>query len=316
MSARRLAGIGVPRAVPSGDKYKRGSKSAPADYSVSTVAMANFNDIWTRLNSHRLFTTVTYVLGVWSTFHYVVCEQGDHGLTHFTAAKGKVKDYWVLQTVLQFLYLLQFWSSDSSVRDTAQGVGHVFTAYQLLQTLWAFFFGKFDGRFHYIISWVIVVLNAANIMYYHHRKATYNIRPTSRWWFIHVPVMSMPGAWLLYAFFWNGALALHWDSDHKSIVGGILANVFIWVFLLDACYVLFMYRDWSTAFATAFWMCAISHTQHGHDGINYTLQHWFAGAISIVVAIYAFFVAYPDAPDKYITRSHSTTGEHAPLLSE
>lgn len=277
--------------------------------------MVSFNEVWTRLNSHRFFAVITYVAGAWSTCHYVLHNYEDFDTTHFTANKHSLKMYWLTQTFLQLLYLFQFWSSDSTVVDTAKNLTPAFTAFQVLETLWAFFLGKFDGKFHYFISLAIVVVNAANLIYYFHVKASYAIQPITRWWFIHVPVIAMPAVWVFYSFFWNGALALHWGSKHR--IGGIFSNILIWVILLDAMYLLYKYRDWGIGFAYAFLTFAIYQTQGGHSGLNsFTLQEWFAAVISGILFVYSFLVAYPDISDNWITSHSSESGERAPLLGE
>lgn len=277
--------------------------------------MASFNDIATHIYTYRLLTIVTFVGGVWSMFHHVVNHQDRFETTHFSANKNMVKAYLVFQSYLQFVFLFQFWSKFESVTETAKDVGYVYVLYHILQGVWAYFFGQFEDRSKYIISWLILVLNGINVFYFHHRKATYSIRPISRYWFIHVPVMAMPRAWLFYAFFWNGSLALKWDANHMNVANQVLSNVLLWAFLLEPAFVLIRHRDWAYAFAMSFWTWAISYPQQLHDGINYTLQTWFSVAISMALYFAAFFVAYPDSEDTHVTRADATLGEDAPLLN-
>lgn len=244
------------------------------------------------LLTHKTVTILSFVVSAYYSIFYL---GGRHGLGHdhpfhagntpFTANIFFIFSFWVVLTVLQLLFLVQFYAKDSRIVAQASSVTWHFTLFNLLQAYWAYLFSR---KSSYWAAEVVVVLNFINVMSLYITHKPYAIRPLSHWLAIHIPTTAMPLAWLLYTIFWNGAVMLH---VHRSLVGRVLANILVWEFLAVPALFLILYRDWGFGLASSFLTWGLGVGQFFTRVI--ALQWVFAFIIAGLVFVLSIIVAVP-----------------------
>lgn len=273
--------------------------------------------------THRTVTIVSFVLSVYFSIMSVGGVNGldkNHSLhvrnTPFTANVIFIFVYWVVLAVLQLMFMLQYYSEDVQIVNQVSAVTWHFTLFNLLQALWAYLFATRDA---YVFAEIVVILNFFNVLALYVRHKPYAISPLSTWMTVHLPTAALPFSWLMFALFWNGAVAVH---ARKSLVARILANIFIWDFLLVPVLFLLLYKDWGVGMSTAFltWGLGV-----GQFFIKvFALQWIFAFIIAAIVTLLSFVVAVPSLSPGFIERVRDeerasgrlpASGETAPLLS-
>lgn len=136
-------------------------------------------------------------------------------------------------------------------------------------------------------------------LYFSHK--TFTLRPVGNWLLIHAPLVALPFSWLLYVLFWNGAVWLH---IHKTW-GRIVANVFIWDFLLVPGLFLLIFNDWAIGFSSSYLMFALAFGQLATK--VFALQWIFAFVIAGILVVWS-------AGSMIIGGVRQASGESAPLL--
>jgi hypothetical protein len=136
--------------------------------------------------------------------------------------------YWIVLLLSQLGYISRLFSKDTVVVTTAVNVA----SYYILNNLFVVAFILLWVRSYFAGAEVIVAANFLSQVsaHTHHR----NLPPL-----VNFSVVSGPYAWNLTALFWNGAVAVAGNNTAARIV----ANVFIWSFLLVGDYKIFRLKD-------------------------------------------------------------------------
>ena len=98
----------------------------------------------------------------------------------------------------------------------------------------------------FILLWVrsefcwcelVHVVNFFNLtsLYFRHRRS-----PP----FVHIPVVTGPLAWTFVGIFWSGAVSAH----AQGLAARIVANVFVWSWLLYGLFFIAAFRDYAMGF--------------------------------------------------------------------
>ena len=282
--------------------------------------MASSNEHAGSLLTHKTVTIVSFLL---SAYFWFASLGNRHGLnnhhsfhtrnTPFTGNAFFVFTYWIVLFVLQLLFLVQYYAKDSEIVTNASKVTWHFTLFNLLHALWAYLFAF---RHDYWLSEIVIVINFINLMSLYVSHKPYSIRPLSHWVAIHLPTTALPISWLLYALFWNGAVMVH---AHKNLALRVLANVFIWDFLIVPVLFLFLYKDWGVGLSTSFLTWGLGVGQFFTRVI--ALQWIFAFIIAAIVFVLSVVVAVPSLTPVQLEEAreeagHGRSGETAPLLAE
>lgn len=261
--------------------------------------------------THQVATIVSLGLSVfgvlkWFLFHH----SGKEYQTPFTGLFVITLIFWSILYLLQLLFILQWFVKNETTtevqqRATSSAVGYHFIVFNVMHFFWCYAFKKH----HFVVSGILLIINFLNIMSLYLVHKTYAIKNFSNWVSIHLPVASFPLSWLMYAIFWNGAAMVH--SHNKSFVPRILANIFIWDFLLVPMCFLVLYNDYGVGFSTALLTLGIALGQLFTKAI--ALQ-WIFG---FVIAGAVFLASCLSASGELVTKSKGTLQrEEAPLLTE
>ncbi|SLM40772.1 Protein of unknown function DUF1774, fungi [Lasallia pustulata] len=165
--------------------------------------------------------------------NHTIWGQNKHHRTPFSLNPFITDVYWLTLLVLQVGYVRQLFSNKAEWVTAAANVGSHFILNNLLQSafllLWV--------RGHLWPAELMLVLNFFNLtsVYFRH-PATPNQ--------VHIPVVSGPLAWNYVALFWCGAAMV----GAHSLPARIVANVFIWSFLLYGMFFLVVFKDYTMGF--------------------------------------------------------------------
>ncbi|CCH43569.1 putative membrane protein [Wickerhamomyces ciferrii] len=260
------------------------------------------------LLTHKVTTTIALVLAIYGNFKYALV----------------VFIYWAFLHILQISFVAQyFFPEDQPTERTgsetlgnilqggqptrlqvADSVGWHFTVFNILQFVWTLLF--VNG--HYIWSELFAILNFFNILTLYVAHKTYSIKNLRNYTLIHFSTAALPFSWLLYIIFWNGAVVV----GSNSLAARIVANVFIWDFLLVPSFALIIYRDWAIGLSSAALQLALGLGQLFTK--VFALQWIFAFIIAGL--LFLFSVAVLSAELKEGDRTdNSTDAENAPLVN-
>lgn len=272
-----------------------------------------------RIVTHRVISALSFLVSAYFTLKYVGLHTrhfGNHPPSFhvlqnpFSANGFVVLAYWVVLFVNQVFFLAQYYSAEAVVLQDATAITVHFMTFNLLHALWIFLFSH---KHSFIWAEIILILNLFNLLSLYVRQKTYAVTPLSKWVSIHLPTAALPLSWVMYAIFWNGAVIFR---AHNSTFSRVLANVFIWDFLLAPSLFLILFSDWAIGLSTAVLVFGIALSQFMNKLI--ALQWIFALVIASTVTVLSLLIAIPSItppPLKRLTSEAATQySERAPLL--
>lgn len=244
--------------------------------------------------------SVIYGFGRSSGYHHG--HKNLAGNTPFTANILLIFVFWLITYLWQAAYLVQFFQTNER-RDIAWH----FTFFNLAQWVWAFLF----VRGHYLLSFIVVIVNILNLLTLYITHKPYSITPLSKWLLIHIPTTALPLAWTFYQFFWTGAVLFRGTGAIAKIISLIL----IWDFLIIPALFVILFRDWATGVAFAYLTIALGVGQFFVKVLN--LQWIFAFIIGPLVLVLSLIVALVPRFSATVVEevSDETPNEQAPLLN-
>ncbi|KAH3673201.1 hypothetical protein WICMUC_003819 [Wickerhamomyces mucosus] len=277
--------------------------------------------------THRVITSVALAFSIWANLRYALgrapVEKDPEddpffrvGFTPFTANILFIIIYWGVLHLLQILFVAQYFFPDaaegqnseiselsSSRLEVAQTTGWYFTLFNILQLIWVLLF----SHGHYILAELVVILNFFNILVLYLVSKSYKIKNLTNYLLIHIPTAAFPVSWLLYALFWNGAVAI----GSQSLASRIVANVFIWQFLIIPGFFLVFYRDWAIGLSSAYLVLGLAIGQIFTK--LFALQWIFALIISALLFLASIAVWSGNLGNSSATSVQD--GENAPLIN-
>ena len=137
------------------------------------------------------------------------------------------------------------WMGDHIV--LAANVGAHFIANNLLM----FGFVMLWVHGHFWIAEVMLLINFGNLTVLYHRHSTSPL-------LVHIPVVSGPLAWNFVAIFWCGAAA----TNAHTLAARIVANIFVWTWLLYGLFYLAVFKDYTMGFAMSVLAAGITPLAH------------------------------------------------------
>ncbi|KAH3661886.1 hypothetical protein OGAPHI_006065 [Ogataea philodendri] len=213
-----------------------------------------------RVYTHKLLILASFVLSLYGTlFLFLFSHYGSHYRTPFTGFFLITDIYWLITILLQVFFIIKvFFDKTVSTENKAavsEIIGPHFAINNALQFLWCYFFNKEK----FALAELVLIINLLNLLALYFTHRTVSIKNVGDWLTIHFPVTALPLSWTMYAIFWNGACLVH--SHNKSLIARILANVFIWEFLLVPLAILVLYHDWSIGLSTSLLMLGLGFGQ-------------------------------------------------------
>lgn len=269
------------------------------------------------LSTHKVATIVSLALSIYGNVRYFVGRSPydkhvpfNVAETPFSANIIVVLVFWALLHVLQVAFVTQVFvpsvelHSLTSRADITRLVGWHFTLFNVGQFVWTLLF----VRSHFFWAEVVVVLNILNVLSLYFSHLTHAVKPYSSWALIHLPTAAFPFSWLLYAFFWNGAVLFH---VHK-FVGRVISNVLVWDFLLTPGAFLFLFNDYGVGIASSILTFGLGLGQLFTK--LFALQWIFAFVISGILFVLSVIAAVTGSLQTQ-RESRVLQDESAPLLN-
>lgn len=272
--------------------------------------MAHSND---ELLSHKISTIVSWLLAAYASIRYFagINPFDSHNPYHVrdTPFSGNIivtLVYWAILFVLQILFVTQIFvptvdnaSGLTNRLEATKLVAWHFSAFNLGVFIWTLLF----VNHHYFWSEVVLIVNFVNILLLYFEHKTYSIQPFANWALIHLPTAALPLSWLFYAIFWNAAVLFH---VHK-LVGRILSNVLIWLFLFVPGFFLVAFNDYGVGLSSSVLTFGLGLGQLFTKA--FALQWIFAFIISGLLLVISGFGAITGSFHK-----KNITAESAPLI--
>jgi len=200
--------------------------------------------------TYKVLTLISWLLVVIATFYYsshipehgpwrrrTIWGQVDGFHTAFNINKVFVYIYWIVLWILQVGYVWHLFSASEELVTAAASVGSHFIFFNLLQFGWIMLW----VRGYFWVSELFLIINFFNLISLYFRHST---KPR----FVHIPVVSMPLAWIYVSIFWNGAVMFH----ATQMPARILANIAIWSYLGFGGFYLFFFKDYTMGFAMSY----------------------------------------------------------------
>lgn len=265
-----------------------------------------------QFSASKITITLSYALSVVGVSMFMFTHSGKHYQTPFTGILPITFLYWFVTLLSQFVFLFKLFFN-STVSSTNQAnvlaiVGPHFTISNIFNFFWCWFFMKEK----FIISEIILILNFLNLLMLYFTHKTISIKNVVDWLTIHLPVTGLPLAWNLYAIFWNGACVFHSHNNH--LLPRLLANIFIWEFLVVPGSLLILYGDWSVGFATSVLLFSVGLCQFFIKIV--ALQWIFAMVIAGIDFLLSIIVLFSGAIKQVDgAEPAATQNEQAPLLT-
>ncbi|KAI5951130.1 hypothetical protein KGF54_004204 [Candida jiufengensis] len=250
-----------------------------------------------QLTTYKAVSIIAFILSVYGGLVFSGVNESELIHTPYTASTILLYIYWIVLYLWQLIYIVQVFFPDDFRLSIVSLIGWHFPIFSVLNYVWSELF----INEHYFLSEIVLIINFLNILTLYFAHKTFALRPISNYLLIHMPLVAMTMAWLLYAIFWNGAIWLH---IHKTW-GRIVANIFIWTFLLVPSFFLLLFNDWATGVSFTFLLFALAFGQLATK--VFALQWIFAFIIAGILAVMTIGAMA-------VGGIRQQNGENAPLL--
>jgi len=269
----------------------------------------------THLVALRIVTVVSWLLVVLTSFYYsfrrphdgIAKHQrgntiwGQNRAHHTPFALNTVISsiYWIVTYLVQIPYLYHLYAPADYIVPAAQ-LAHAFT----INNLFGFGFIHLWVRGYFGWALLLVILNWFNLTLTYFR---YPKHPK----LIHIAVLALPLAFTFVSLYWVGAAAVH----ARNLPSRIIANIFVWTWLVYGGFYLVAFKDWALGFALSVLTAALGVAQF--LTVIVALQWIFAFTIMALLFVGSVIVAFPDATGIQLGRGQvvDEDRERAPLLS-
>lgn len=210
--------------------------------------------------AYRVVTTLSWLVLVVTSIYYTFAHphegkyhrrtiwgQNHAHHTPFALNSIIVSIYWIILYVLQIPYIASLFSaSDSEDLTTACNLAPHFTTHNLL----IFGFIHLWCRSYFGWALLLVIINFLQLTF-----AYFRYPKTSK--LTHIAVLAGPLAWSFVALYWDGAAAVH----ARHIAARIVANIFIWTWLVYGGFYLVVFKDWAMGFCLSVLSAALGVSQ-------------------------------------------------------
>lgn len=162
--------------------------------------------------------------------------------------------YWLVIYILQIIYLqknldLNIDNSDTNIVNITKSLIY----FNVLTLIWTWLF-KYKW---FIFSEIILLIELFVVLNNYMNHKVYSFRPWRNFLVINLTIGSLPLSWIFITIFWNGALMI----PVNNLATRILANIFIWDFLLIGLGFLYFFNDVTMGLSLAFLVLGMALNQ-------------------------------------------------------
>jgi len=210
---------------------------------------------------YRILTTVSWLVLVITSIYYAfeapheghyrrrtIWKQNSHHHTPFGLNRVIVSIYWVVLYILQVPYLASLFktANASEPLTVACNLATPFTINNLLQ----FGFIHLWCRSYFGWALFLQIINFFNLTF-----AYFRYPRTAK--LTHLAVIAGPLSWTFVSLYWDGAVAV--GAHHFA--SRVVANIFIWTWLVYGGFYLFVFKDWAMGFSLSVLSAALGVAQ-------------------------------------------------------
>lgn len=162
--------------------------------------------------------------------------------------------YWIFYYLLQTYYLkvnLNV-SVDNSDTDILNISKYLFI-FNLTNVIWIILFKS--GW--YLLAEILVIIELFIMLNNYLINKIYSFKPLKSYLVINLTIGSLPLSWIFIKLFWNGSLMIH----STSLAARILANIFIWDYLIIGWGFLFWFNDYTLGLSLSFLVLGLALNQ-------------------------------------------------------
>lgn len=260
----------------------------------------------------RLLAIISYVLLVVSSVRYNFGRRSpwdnghvdDVAFTPFTAQTELVVIYWLFTFFWQLVYLT------NAFDDTPRIFNLVFIATNLLELIWSYLF----ARSHYFLSEVVTILTFNLLLATYLFGYSYAFKSVYSWLVVHGSVVVLPLVWTHHVIWWNGAVLF----SARGWLSRIVANVFIWEYLVVFGLLLLITGDYLLGLASSYLLLALAIGQLFTKvfALQWIFAFVIAGSLFALSGFVALFIPRVTIVEENFRGPviHTFSDENQPLL--
>lgn len=214
--------------------------------------------------------------------------------------------YWAFLYLMQIIYIqtnlnLNVDSSDTNIIDITKSL----ISFNIINLVWSWLF---QSRF-YLLSEIVVVIQLFVILNNYLLNKIYSFKPVKNYLIINLTVGSLPLSWIFFQLFWNGSLMIRVNN----LATRVLANVFIWDYLLIGVAFLAFFNDYTVGISLSYLVLGMALNQLFVKLI--ALQWIFAFIISgLLFVLSVLTIFFNPALKLQILVQEEGVDEQAPLV--
>lgn len=215
--------------------------------------------------------------------------------------------YWGFYYLIQIIFLEKNLNVniDNSESNTVS-IAHNLISFNVITFIWSLLF-----RYRwYLLSEILVIVELFIILNNYLNYKIYSFKPLKNFLAINLTNGSLPLSWIFFVLFWNGSLMIH----SNGLAARILANIFIWDFLIIGLTFLYLFNDYTVGFSLAYLVLGMALNQLFTKFM--ALQWIFAFTISgllFVASILSIFLL-PKLKNEIVVQEE-LVGDRAPLIN-
>ncbi|EGV60554.1 hypothetical protein PSN45_001683 [Yamadazyma tenuis] len=268
--------------------------------------MSSNNDVY----QHRVVSIGSLLLSAYGNvqllFNYGKLS-GEISTTPFSNFLIFMIVYWAVYYLVQLVYLNRVVSVNVDSSETnALAITHNLISFNTFTFIWSLLF-----RFRwYVVSEIVVIIELFVILNNYLNYKIYAFKPLKNFLLINLTNGSLPLSWIFFVLFWNGALMVH----STGFVARVLANIFIWDFLIIGVVFLTLFNDYTVGFSLSYLVLGMALNQLFTKFV--ALQWIFGFIISglLLVISVGTILLKPKLKDQIVVQEESVGSATAPLL--
>lgn len=214
--------------------------------------------------------------------------------------------YWVFYYIMEIVYIqsnlnLNIDNTDTNIINITKSL----ISFNLINLVWCLLF---QSRY-YLLSEIVVIIELFVILNNYLLNKLYSFKPVKNYLIINLTVGSLPLSWIFFQLFWNGSLMIRVNN----LATRVLANVFIWDYLIIGVAFLFLFNDYTVGISLSYLILGIALNQLFVKLI--ALQWIFAFIISGLLFFLSvgFIFVSPKMKQQIIVQEESV--EQQPLIN-
>ncbi|CAH6721252.1 hypothetical protein CLIB1444_05S06964 [[Candida] jaroonii] len=207
--------------------------------------------------NYKITTIGSLILSIYFSFQFILDYSklsSEISTTPFSNFFIFIFIYWIFYYLVQIVYIQTCLSDDVDSSGTSiLSITNSVISFNLTNVVWVILF---KNRW-YLLSEILVIIQLFVILNNYLINKVYSFKPLKNYLIINLTVGSLPLSWIFMTLFWNGSLMIH----SKGLAARILANCFIWDFLIIGWVFLFWFNDYTIGLSLSYLVLGLALNQ-------------------------------------------------------